>query len=281
MDARRTNWVFTAWEEPKVVDPRVRAIGFGKETCPTTKKTHWQGMVQFEKGVRFTVVQKLLPPTTHIEPMRGTVEQSLAYCKKEGDYHESGQWLTAGQRVDVEWMRDEILGGKSCGELEREHPAEFHRCRGTLQSIEDGLLANQYRSWMTEGIWYWGDTGVGKSHKAFEGFDPKTCFVKNLADQWWDGYAGHEKVILNEFRGEMKYGELLALVDKWPHTLKRRGRQPTPCLAKLVVVTCSMPPEALFADVRDKESLDQVIRRFTVVKVERGSLGNTNPRERV
>lgn len=287
MDARKRNWTFTAWEVPKVNDARVRAIGWGEEECPTTGRKHYQGMIQFEKHVRFTAVKKLLPPTTHIEPMRGTVEQSLAYCKKDGQYHEEGEWKTTGQRVDVQWMRDQVVSGEqTCEELKREYPAEFTRCRHVLQDIEDAELRKKYRTEMTQGIWYWGPSGVGKSHRAFEGFDPKTCYVKNLADVWWDSYAGHEKIILNDFRGQLKYGELLELVDKWPHTLKRRGREPTPCLAKLVVVTCSMPPERLYANVLKKEGIDQILRRFTIMKLgpdtENGPRlpgGITNPRQ--
>lgn len=280
MNARKSTWCFTAWEEPKVDDARVRAIGWGIEICPTTKKQHWQGMIQFEKHVRFTVVKKLLPPTTHIEPMRGTVEQSLTYCKKEGAYSQVGEFVAQGQRVDIDDAVAQIRAGKSVLDIARENPAVHARCARTLELVEDAELLNKFRTEMTEGLWLWGPSGVGKSHRAFEGFKPETHYVKNLADQWWDGYRGQEVILLNDFRGQLRYGEILELVDKWPHTLKRRGRQPVPCMAKKVIVTCSMPPEKLFAAALKRDGADQILRRFTVVKMDGGPGGNTNPQDR-
>ena len=76
---------------------------------------------------------------------------------------------------------------------------------------------------MTEDVWYYGPTAVGKSHNAFDGYDYRTHYVKCLKDDWWCGYKGQEIVILNDFRGQIDYSEMLQLCDKWPHTVKQRN----------------------------------------------------------
>lgn len=40
----------------------------------------------------------------------------------------------------------------------------YHQYGRTLNAVEDITLRQKYRKWMTEGIWIYGKTGVGKSH---------------------------------------------------------------------------------------------------------------------
>lgn len=95
---------------------------------------------------------------------------------------------------------------------------------------------------MTEGFWYYGETGVGKSHRAFaEAGDDVYVWVDD--NGWWDGYTGQEVVIINDFRGGIKYNELLQLIDKWPYSVRRRGRPPMPFTSKKIIITSSMSPD--------------------------------------
>ena len=133
---------------------------------------------------------------------------------------------------------------------------------------------------MTKGIWYWGDSGVGKSHKAYENFNPDTHYVYPNDNGWWDGYKGQEIVIINEFRGGIQYSELLDLVDKWPKSVRRRGREPVPFLATTLIITSSMPPDKVYSRLAFEDKLDQLYRRFEIVKMEQKcSKGNTETLE--
>ena len=102
----------------------------------------------------------------------------------------------------------------------------FHQYGRTLDRIEAIALRKRFRTEMTKRTWYTGAACVGKSHKIFEDFDPDTYFVKDLTVDWWDGYRGQPIVLLNEFRGEIKFSTLCALIDKWPMTVPWRGVGP-------------------------------------------------------
>lgn len=60
---------------------------FGREICPDTKKPHLQCCVRFSKKMRWrTVFSGILPDSVHRKPAKGTWEQNMAYCAKDGDY---------------------------------------------------------------------------------------------------------------------------------------------------------------------------------------------------
>lgn len=147
-----------------------------------------------------------------------------------------------------------------------ENPEFYHMYGRTLTKVETLALRKQWRTEMTKGIWYWGSTGVGKSHRAFEGYHPDTHYVKDLNTMWWDGYKGQEIVILNEFRGQFRFSFLLELIDKWPLNVPIRNKESIPFLAKKVVITCNTRPEDLFSNtVGDR--MDQLLRRCDVVEL--------------
>jgi len=156
-------------------------------------------------------------------------------------------------------------------------PSIYHQYGRTLNKLEDIALRKKFRSWMTKGIWRYGPTGTGKSHMAFEGFHPETHYVYPNDSGWWDGYVGQETVIINEFRGEIKYSELLDLVDKWPKTVKRRNREPVPFLAKTVIINSCKSPCEVYNNLSATDSLSQLYRRFeikTIIRNQKCYTGN-------
>lgn len=170
------------------------------------------------------------------------------------------------------------MSGKKVDDLVLENPMIYHKYGRTLNKIEDLRMRREYRIEMTKGIWYWGGTGVGKSHKAFEGYDPKTHYVLPNDNGWWDGYTGQDVVIINDFRGEMKYNFLLQLVDKWPMTVKRRNREPIPFVSRLVIITSSLAPSDIYNRRLIEDDIGQLLRRFDVQQVGTMVLeGNNRP----
>jgi len=282
----KTNWwVFTNYnmefDYKKYMEKTTATyVAYGLEH---TKKgqPHHQGWVHFSgaRGSKKNVGKQLGGCWCNM--MEGTIDQNEDYCSKEGELIEFGIKPKPGRRTDLDALKDRIIEGKeTVDDLAIENPHMYHLYGRTLSKLEDIALRKKYRCWMTEGIWYVGKTGTGKSHKAFEDFNPDTHYVFPNDGGWWDGYKGQDTVIINEFRGGIAYAELLDLMDKWPKTVKRRNREPVPFLAKQIIITSSQTPEQVYnylaaEDSVEYDSLDQLRRRITLIRLdERYSLGN-------
>lgn len=257
-----------------LIDPdTLRYIAYGAEVCPTTGKDHHQGWLYFKNqrgwGARaLKGIAKLLGGNCHIEPMVGSFKDSDAYCSKESELITFGEKPVQGDRSDIKDLISSMQAGDTTAdEICLANPEMYHQYGRTLSKAEDVMLRKKFRTWMTEADWYWGDTGVGKSHIAFKDFDPATHYTKPLNDKWWDGYTGQETVILNEFRGSITYSELLSMIDKWVHYVPRRNREPIPFLAKKVIITSSKSPYECFRHMCADDNIDQLLRRCKVYRV--------------
>jgi len=111
------NWHFTVQTTPEnedefllhlslvSEDPRVAYIVAGREVAPTTGQTHLQCFVRCHARQSFACLQALLPPC-HLERARGSAEQGVRYCRKDGDYVEFGDVPNCDQRGRrTDWER--------------------------------------------------------------------------------------------------------------------------------------------------------------------------------
>lgn len=132
-------------------------------------------------------------------------------------------------------------------------------------------MRKKWRTEMTKGIWYYGNTGVGKSHKALEGYNEDEVYIVPNDNGWWDDYRQQRKVVLNDFRGEISYNQMLQLVDKWPYHVRRRGKVPIPFTSEEVVITSSLPPWEVYNRRATEDNIGQLLRRFKVYEVKEDS----------
>lgn len=257
---------YTAYcEDPVEVNARYHC--YGKEVCPKTGRDHWQGFVYWDNPKTLSAAIKVLKPH-HTEACKGSLEDNERYCSKSGNYTEVGDRPSQGARTDLLQLKDEIFAGKSVDEICLERPIMYHQYGRTLQKIEDLRMRSVWRTEMTTCTWYAGPTGVGKSHQAFEGYNPATHYVLRDDVGWWEDYTQQDIVILNDFRGEIKFNELLQMIDKWPYFVRRRNRPPLPFVSKHVIITCPKRPEELYFNVADDgERIDQLLRRIQIVEM--------------
>jgi len=115
------NWHFTVQTTPEnedefllhlslvSEDPRVAYIVAGREVAPTTGQTHLQCFVRCHARQSFACLQALLPPC-HLERARGSAEQGVRYCRKDGDYVEFGDVPNCDQRVEEPIGKDSVIG---------------------------------------------------------------------------------------------------------------------------------------------------------------------------
>lgn len=276
---RSRNFVFTlnnySNEEFKILkelDTKYIVIG---EEIGDSGTPHLQGYVEFKDPLTFTALKKRIGKRCHVEPRKGTSSQASDYCKKDGNFFENGEISSQGARADLNELKDSILNGSmTVDDITIDDPVKFHQYGRTLNKLEDLRMRKVFRTEMTVGIWYYGDTGVGKSHKALEGFTPDTHYMYPYDNGWWDGYKQQDNVVINEFRGEIKYAKLLDLVDKWPTCVKRRNREPMPFVSKNIIITSSKHPKEVYGYTNPEsgewvcdDNIDQLYRRFKIIKL--------------
>ena len=267
---------------PEFVDKHMRYLCYAPEYT-STGKFHWQAYIVWKSQKTITASAKYLKKQSgeavNHEISNGSAQDNKTYCKGpyvKGDktkpvnpgFVEFGEMPSQGARKDLIELKKSIVEGKSVDDITMENPVMYHQYGRTLQKIEDIVLRSKHRTEMTKCDWLVGTTGVGKSHKAFEGYDPKTHYVWKDDNGWQDGYVGQKIVIINDFRGGIKYNEMLQLIDKWPHCVRRRCREPAPFLAEKIIITSSLTPQECYSGLCERDNIDQLLRR---VKVERMS----------
>jgi hypothetical protein len=273
--------------------PKLQLLGttyfvYGKEICPTTGTPHLQLYLEFSGPRSVAALQKILEVKLHFDARKGTSHQAAGYCKKANaekpdqgygyffktpdphwDGEEFGECSNSGERVDLNEIAERVkTGDVTVEQILEENPLAYHQYGRTLDKLEDIQLRKKFRTEMTECIWYYGPTGVGKSHTAFNDFDDSTHYNLTLSDGgWWDGYKGQHTVILNDFRGELPYNLMLNMIDKWPFKVKRRGREPMSFLSKKVIITSSQTPAEVFNRRNESDKIEQLLRRIQVVEI--------------
>lgn len=251
----------------------------GKEVGKKSGIAHIHILLHYENARTWESIKKKFP-RGDIEAAIGNDEQCRTYISKEGNFIEHGKPSIQGERTDIKKTTDEIMEGKvSVDEIAVSNPQLYHQYGRTLQKVEDIALRKKFRTWMTTCDWYVGPTSTGKSHKAFENFNPETHYVWKYDNGWQDGYTGQEIVIINEFRGQIKFSELLELIDKWPKEISRRGRAPVPFLAHKIIITSSLLPHEIYHGMtsHSRDSIEQLLDRIRIIKMtQKYSRGNIN-----
>ncbi len=278
-----TDWNLNADDiyQKLIDDKKIQFIAWGLETCPTTGKEHHQAFLYFHNPKSTSAknrckIGKMFGETQcDVRPMLGSFNQNEAYCSKEGSLNKLGEEPKQGERGDLKELKDLILKGDMTAEdVAVADPHTFHQYGRTLEKIETIALRKRFRTEMTSCKWYTGPSGAGKSHTVFQDYDPDKCFIKDLSVDWWDGYTGQEIVILNEFRGEIKFSQMCALIDKWPMTVPIRGKESVPFLAKEVRVACIKSPKDVYHRTasEDGEPWQQFERRIETINLKKRPL---------
>lgn len=276
LNFRSKYWVFTehdtskylstfkSWKtrEGKTVTATYGIVG--RETCPTSGKQHYQGYIEYDEVTSLGALIKALPGT-HWEPRFGTAEQASEYCKKEGNWGEFGTMSKPrqGKRNDVDQIRSMALSGIPMSEIVQ-HANSFQAIRMAEKIREYHDLK---RNWKPYVSWFYGPTGTGKTRTAFEEADGN-AWISSGSLRWWQGYDGHENVIIDDFRGDhCPLHVLLQILDRYPFNVEFKGGSKS-LLARKIWITCPYSPEDVYRNHADdrQEDIRQLLRRIDVVR---------------
>jgi len=201
----------------------------------------------------FSTIQKRFYGA-HIEPARGSHQENRDYIRKEGKwlgdvkhgtnlpdtFEESGELPPEPQKrqKDGEAIWDMISNGATNAEILREFPTAMNRLQH-IDAARQTLLEEQYRTvFRTLHVTYiWGRTGVGKTRSVMEQHGYENVYrVTNYAHPF-DGYAGQDVILFDEFRSSLPISDMLKYLDGYPLNLPCRYNDRVACFTQVYVVS--------------------------------------------
>jgi len=274
-------WCFTTnnpstEDLPPNVWPDVQFVIWQHECGNEEETEHLQGYVCFTKTKQLSWIKSNCCDRSHWEGRLGTHSEAKDYCSKDDtrmcdppgsivkyDYgpwtHGSDEGIAEGQgsRVDWDQAKADLDEGKSMTYISENHFPLFIRSGRGLRDYQK--LHARMRDWITTVTVYWGEPGVGKSRRARFEAGPTAFWLPQPqgSDVWWDGYAGQEVVVIDEFYGWMKRVAMQRLCDSTPEWVPIKGDM-VPFLAKRIIITSNSPPSQWWPNV----GLGPMLRRL-------------------
>lgn len=282
---RVRNWVFTLNNytaediealKKEVASEEIQWVIFGKEVGQEGTP-HLQGYIEFNKANTLAALKKLLGPKYHWEQRKGTREQAVAYCKKDGDWEEYGE-PKKGTVFEGKQEKNKLLPfihlikeGK-IRELAEDPNCSFNLLKHAMTAAPL-MEAPRDRNIEMQVKWYFGPTGTGKTRRAYyeaEKLDMGPVYIKASNSKWFDGYDGERVVIFDDLRSSwFEYSYLLKLLDRYPTRVECKGgsRQ---WKAEVIFVTSPFKPSEMYTTMQerdqDKDSIQQLVRRVQLIE---------------
>lgn len=278
------NWVFT-YNNPGPYRPQpspnvsymVYQLEQGASGTP-----HLQGYIQFKNPVAFNTVRNFFDKKAHVERAMGQPQECHDYCtKEEGRLEEpfiygvmKGGKATQGQRTDLLRACEMVKEGglKRVAEQDPVIFLKFHRGLSALRTI----LAPR-RNEVPKVVVLYGDTGCGKSRTArnmmprLEGQEPPCADYDQFwvwdpnMGSWFQGYDQQKWAIFEEFRGQLTFGAMLSLLDRYDCQVQNKGGS-AHWLATRIVITSPVHPREWYQSLATNDGqLQQLLRRITQV----------------
>lgn len=179
---------------------------------------HIQGYVELPTRKRLAWLKSAIDAGAHFEVARGTPDENVAYCSKDGSFADGGtpssELSVQGRRSDLQAVKESLDAGCRMDEIADLHFTQYVKFNKAFSAYR--TMNAEKRSWPTEVIIYYGDTGTGKSRKVHD--DEKDLWVAtDNTLKWFDGYDGHEAVLFDDFTGvkNNRFGFLLQLLDRY------------------------------------------------------------------
>lgn len=229
---------------------------------------HYQGYVEFDKQHRFNKLKEFCD-RAHWEPRRGSQDQAVAYCTKEdtrvrGPFTHGERTVSQGSRTDLGAAIQALKEG-GLKRVRESHPNEFVKFGRGLRDL-DVSNVKQSSDAPTVHLLF-GPPGVGKTRTFYdtEGDDGVSIAASN--GYWFDGYEGHDAVLLDDFDGRASKWPLtgtLRALDRYQITVPVKGSF-VRWRPKRIYVTTNIHPVDWYDWSSRRHQYPALSRRFTQV----------------
>ncbi len=241
-------------------------MALGYEIGSKEKRPHLQIYISFRRSYGFKSLKKVLGDETHFEQ---ALVEDWNYELKDMDY-ELQDNRKQGSRSDLKVVKEILDSGGGMRQVCTEvfNLQAYRTAEKWLTYMETPRIVQDI-----DIRWYHGSSGSGKTRAVFDEFGTKVFTPINY--KWWDGYDGHEVVLIDDFRKDFcKYHELLRLLDRYPYRVEYKGgsRQ---LKAPTFIITCPFHWQDVYST---REDLFQLCRRIKSTRLfgTEVKIGNTN-----
>jgi len=190
---------------------------------------HVQGYIQLLTKKRFEIVKKLISRRAHIEIAKGSAEQNIKYCSKDGNFFilptADAKPREKRQRSDILDVKKKLDDGASLKSIADSNFPIYIRNQKNLQQYKMMVEESRKTIRNIETTILWGDSRTGKTGYVYNNHNINEIFKLDSANKlWWDGYNGQKILLIDDFYGDwIKYSALLNILDKYPLRCEIKG----------------------------------------------------------
>jgi len=269
MSSRDRNYAFTlfGYNDDSLNDllkhKHLTYVIAGREVCPSTQNKHLQGYIQFKEKVSFSTMKTLMP-TARLKAAFADDVANYNYCSKDGNlFIEHGTRKKQGKRNDIHAAISMIDEGSSMREVAMSNPIVYVKYNRGLEKYKAIII--EPRNTQPEVIVLYGLTGSGKSRQARQLLTDPYIWGPEQG-KWFDGYEGQTETIFEEFRGQLPFGMLLRLLDRYDCRVETKGAT-IQFVSTKIVITSPVHPRSWYSIFEHQEDkIDQLLRRITSIK---------------
>jgi len=230
-------------------------------------------------AIRFSTVKGLFP-TAHIDPAKGTSQESRAYVQKSGKWANDPKADTSilntfeewgelpierqGERTDLALLYQLIKDGLSNFEIMEQNP-DYMLNLEKIERVRQAVREQEYRdTFRTLAVTYvWGKSGTGKTRSVMEKFSYSGVYRVTDYTHPFDSYAGEDVLLLDEYSSNFKIRDLLNYLDGYPLNLPCRYANRVACYTKIYIIS-NLCLTQQYPDVQFESSatFDALLRRI-------------------
>ena len=246
---------------------------------------HLQGYIQLQKKKRLPAMKKL-HAKANWRPSNGDDQHNFVYCTKDGDFEEHGlRRKTQGGAPTVQERiaRNHLLRDTADlndlindGTLSLNQVPAIEKARKILKEHARAALPVPVLDGDLPHLWFWGQSGTGKSVKART--DYPDAFLKSC-NKWWDAYNGQHSVLIEDFdkKHDVLCHHMKLWGDRFSFNGEIKGGSTGPIRPGIIIVTSNYHPRDIWTDPSD---LEPILRRFNCVEFKKEENTNSKKRKR-
>lgn len=225
---------------------------------------------------------------SHVEPQLSGKKELKSYLLKEPPYDEKGEQVlytegldniqdSKGRRSDIESIEELLEKGLTPTEIMEEHFA-YRKYEKMIKSAfvdkrikETPLIKEMYNEWHV------GASGSGKTYYYYqlcEMYAPESIYLAtDFESGGFDFYIeqGAPPILfMDEFKGNMRFSQLLTILDKYSRTQTHCRYSNTYNLWTRCIITSIFPPDEVYSMMveegrKSRDKIDQLLRRLDVI----------------